>query len=54
MEWRPNLNGLLFEGLEAQEATRQENPFSEKEVFNTLSGFNGDKVSGLNGVSMAF
>ena len=48
-----NLNGLLFEGLEAQEATRQENPFSEKEVFNTLS-VNGDKVSGLNGVSMAF
>lgn len=54
VEWRPNLNALLFEGLEAQEATRLENPFSEKEVFNTLSGFNGDKVSGLNGVSMAF
>lgn len=42
------MNGLLFEGLEAYEVTRLEEPFSKEEVLDALSGFRGDKALGPN------
>lgn len=52
--WRSSLNGLLFEGLEAQEAIWLEEPFSKEEVFSDFLDFSGDKVSGPDGFSMTF
>ena len=53
-DWRPSLNGLLFQDLKAQEVAWLEEPFSEGEVFNALLGFNEDKVPRLNHFVMAF
>ncbi|RVW55308.1 hypothetical protein CK203_089040 [Vitis vinifera] len=52
--WRPRLNGLLFENLEARDTLRLEEPFSKEEVFSVMSGFNGDKAPGSDKFSMAF
>ena len=44
-------DGLIFERLDVEGL---EKPFSEEEVFGTLSGFCGEKASGFDGFSMAF
>ena len=52
--WRPNIKGMSFERLEAMDAARPEEPFSEQEVLKALKGFCGDKASGPDGFTMAF
>ena len=44
-------DGLIFERLDVEGL---EKPFLEEEVFGALSGFCGEKASGLDGFSMAF
>ena len=50
-DWRPSLNGLVFESLEAQEAARLNETFFEVEVFKALSRFCEDKTPRLDGFS---
>ncbi|RVW72789.1 hypothetical protein CK203_049221 [Vitis vinifera] len=45
---------VKFERLEELDVERLEKPFSEEEVFEALEGCCGEKVPGLNGISMAF
>ncbi|KAJ9682407.1 hypothetical protein PVL29_018343 [Vitis rotundifolia] len=52
--WRPNIDGLSFMELDSSEAERLEIPFSEEEVFATLSDLGKDKASELDGFTMAF
>ncbi|RVW24274.1 putative WD repeat-containing protein C2A9.03 [Vitis vinifera] len=47
--WRPSLDGLAFEGLDSWEAESLEVPFSEEEVFTTLSDLGKDKAPGPDG-----
>ncbi|RVW78403.1 hypothetical protein CK203_051466 [Vitis vinifera] len=51
---KPNLSELSFERLEDFEVIGLEKPFIEKEVFEVLLGFSGDKALGPNGFSMVF
>ncbi|RVW63585.1 hypothetical protein CK203_057416 [Vitis vinifera] len=48
-EWRPSLNGLVFERIEGEGAARLEKAFSVEEVVSALSDLSGDKVPGLGG-----
>ncbi|RVW88498.1 hypothetical protein CK203_043835 [Vitis vinifera] len=52
--WRPSIDGLSFMGLDSNEVEGLENPFSEKEVFATLSDLGKDKAPGSDGFTMAF
>jgi hypothetical protein len=52
--WRPRLDNLGFDSLDASEAARLETLFEEREVLEVVKGMNRDKASGLDGFSMAF
>jgi hypothetical protein len=52
--WRPWLDDLAFDSLDAVEAFSLELPFEEKEVLEVVKGMNIDKASGLDGFSIAF
>ena len=54
LEWRANINGLLFEALDPTEARSLEAPFGEEEIFCALKEMNGGKASGLDGFSLVF
>ena len=54
LEWRANIDRLLFEALDTIEARSLEAPFREEEIFSTLKEMNGDKALGSNGFSLAF
>ena len=52
--WRPSLDGMQFERLGEQKATRLEEPFSEEEVFGALMDLSCEKDPGPDGFPMAF
>lgn len=52
--WRPNISGMSFERLEAMEAARLEESFSEQEVLEALKGFCGHKALEPDGFTMTF
>ena len=52
--WRPSLDGMQFERLGEQKATRLEEPFSEEEVFGALMYLSCEKDPGPDGFPMAF
>ena len=53
-EWRANIDGLTFQSINEDEASKLENPFTMEEVFTALSNLNGDKAPGPDGFTMAF
>jgi len=52
--WRPRMDDLAFNSLDAEETSRLELPFEEREVLEVVKGMNRDKALGPNGFSMAF
>lgn len=52
--WRPRLDNLAFDTLDAVESSSLELPFEEKEVFEVNKGMNRDKAPGPDGFSLAF
>jgi hypothetical protein len=52
--WRPRLDDLDFNSIDAAEASSLELPFEEREVFEVVKGMNRDKASCHDGFSMAF
>ena len=53
-DWKSSIDGLNFERLEDLDVEGLEKPFSEEEVYDLLSSFYGEKVSGPDGFSVAF
>ncbi|RVW68261.1 putative ribonuclease H protein [Vitis vinifera] len=49
-----NVSTKKLEALEQLDSATLEVPFSEEEVFSTLSSLNGDKASGSDGFTLAF
>jgi hypothetical protein len=47
--WWPRLDGLAFNSLATEEASRLELPIDEREVLEVVKGMNRDKVSSPNG-----
>ena len=43
-KWRANIDGLTFQSINEDEASKLENPFTMEEVFTALSNLNGDKA----------
>ncbi|XP_059630187.1 uncharacterized protein LOC132273186 [Cornus florida] len=54
LDWRPTLDGLLFNSISVLDSDRIEIPFMEEEVFKALSGCNGDKAPGQMGLLCGF
>ena len=54
VDWRANMEGLIFSKLEDQEAVRLEKPFMEEEVFFALCELNEEKALGPDGYTVAF
>lgn len=52
--WCPSLNGVSFVQLEEGDVARLEAPFSEEEVYGTLSELSKDRALGPNGFTLAF
>jgi len=52
--WRPRLDDLAFDTLDAVETSSLELPFEEREVLEVVKGMNRYKVSGPDGFSLAF
>jgi len=50
--WRPRLDDLAFDSLDAVEASSLEFPFEEREVLEVVKCMNRDKTLGLNGFSI--
>jgi hypothetical protein len=48
------LDGRAFNSLVADEASRLELPFEEREVLEVVKGMDRDKALGLDGFPMAF
>ena len=53
-DWKPSIDGLIFERLEVGDVERLEKPFSEEEVFEALEDCCGEKTPGPDDFSMAF
>ena len=51
---RPLLDEVFFSRIFEEDATWLDRPFDEDEVFGVVHDFNGDKVPGPNGFTMAF
>jgi hypothetical protein len=52
--WRPRLDNLDFDSLDAIEASSLELPFEEKEVLEVVKGMNRDKAPGPDGFTLVF
>lgn len=52
--WRPRLDGLAFNSLATEEASRLELPFEEREVLEVVKAMNRDKTPSPDGFPMAF
>jgi hypothetical protein len=52
--WRPRVEGLSFLSIDADESSWLEREFEEKEVWDVIRDFNGDKAPGPDGFTMAF
>jgi hypothetical protein len=48
------VDGLSFDSIDEVDASWLEREFEEREVWGVVKAMNGDKVSGLDGYSMAF
>ena len=53
-DWHPSMEGLDFNRIDVEDATRLEEAFTEVEVFSALSDLNGDKAPGPDGFSLSF
>ena len=53
-EWKPSIDGLIFERLEVGDVERLEKPFSKEGVFEALADCCREKALGSDGFSMAF
>ena len=53
-EWKPSIDGLIFERLEVGDVERLEKPFSKEGVFEALADCCREKELGSDGFSMAF
>ena len=54
MEWRAEVDGLLFANLSPEEANGLKFPFGEDEALHALNEMNGDKAPSLDGFTIAF
>jgi len=52
--WRPKMDNLVFDNLDAGEASSLELPFEEREVLEVVKGLNRDKAPGPDGFTIAF
>jgi hypothetical protein len=52
--WRPRIDNLTFDSLDASEASSLELPLEENEVLEVVKGLNHDKAPGLDGFTLAF
>jgi len=52
--WRPRLGNLVFDNLDAGEASSLELPFEEREVLEVVKGLNRDKAPGPDRFTLAF
>lgn len=52
--WRPRVEGLSFLSIDEDESSWLEREFEEKEVWDVIKDFNGDKALGSDGFTMAF
>jgi hypothetical protein len=52
--WRPRLDNLAFDSLDAVEASSLELPLEEMEVLEVVKGMNREKALGPDGFSLAF
>ena len=53
-DWHLTMEGLDFNRIDVEEATRLEEVFTEEEVLSALSDLNGDKAPGPNGFPLSF
>jgi len=54
LSWRPRMDNLVFDNLDAGEAYSLELPFEEREVLEVVKGLNRDKAPGPNGFTLVF
>jgi hypothetical protein len=52
--WRPRIDNLTFDSLDASEASSLELPFEENEVLEVVKGLNHYKAPGPDGFTLAF
>ena len=52
-EWRPSIEGLVFNSLSLADSAALEFPFSEEEVFSALSSLCGDNAPSPDGFTLA-
>ena len=53
-EWRANIDGLTFQSINENDASKMEDPFTVEKVFTALSNLNGNKAQGPDGFTLAF
>jgi hypothetical protein len=54
LSWRPRLDNIVFDNLDAGEASSLELPFEERVVLEVVKGLNRDKAPGPDGFTLAF
>lgn len=52
--WRPRMDNMVFDNLDAGEADSLELPFEEREVLEVVKGLNRDKAPSPDGFTLAF
>jgi hypothetical protein len=52
--WRPRVEGISFLSIDAEESIWLERAFEEKEVWDVIKDWKGDKAPGPDGFTMAF
>jgi hypothetical protein len=52
--WRPRVEGISFLSIDAEESIWLERAFEEKEVWDVIKDWKGDKAPGPDGSTMAF
>jgi hypothetical protein len=54
LSWRPRLDNIVFDNLDAGEASSLELHFEEREVLEVVKGLNRDKAPSPDGFTLAF
>jgi hypothetical protein len=54
LNWRPKLDSLTFNTVDAEEASWLERAFEESEVFEVVKALNGDEAPSLDGFLFGF
>jgi hypothetical protein len=52
--WRPEVDGIEFDSIDASDRDMLERPFDREEVFQVIQNLQGDKAPGPDGFTMAF